>query len=53
MRTTARIAIDDIAEIGEELHEQELADVAGGARVIVIIIRQASTCAMGGGYDYD
>lgn len=53
MRKTATIAIDDIAAVGEELHEHELAEVAGGERIIIIIIKQASTCALNGGYDYD
>jgi lactobin A/cerein 7B family class IIb bacteriocin len=53
MKKTATIAIDDIAEIGEELREQELAEVAGGKRIIIIVVVGASTCALGGGYDAD
>jgi hypothetical protein len=52
MKRTATIAIDDIQDIGEELREQELAEVAGGQRIIIIIVG-ASTCALGGGYDCD
>jgi len=45
----ASITIDDISEIGTELTEDELANVAGGRWCIYV----ACSCAAGGGYDYD
>lgn len=50
---SAQISIDDLPEVGVELADDELADVAGGRRVIIIIVREACSCAVGGGYDYD
>ena len=50
---SSAVSIDDISSVGTELHEDELAAVSGGARVIVIVILEACSCAVGGGYDYD
>lgn len=50
---SAPVSIDDIPVVGTELAEDELATVAGGRKIIVIVIREACTCAVGGGYDYD
>ncbi len=47
------VSLDDIPEVGSELADDELANVAGGRRIIIIVIREACSCAVGGGYDYD
>lgn len=48
---TASIEIEDISQVGHELSEDELANVAGGLRIIFVY--EACSCAVGGGYDYD
>lgn len=45
------VSIDDISSVGTELADDELATVSGGMRII--IIWEACSCAVGGGYDYD
>jgi hypothetical protein len=58
MRTAPVLDIDDLDD-DLELSDQELADIAGGAQTVTvtikvtITIKQASSCAVGGGYDYD
>ncbi len=48
-KNSSTISIDDIAEVGVELHEDELANITGGYWIILI----ACSSASGGGYDYD
>ena len=62
MRTSSPVLdIDDLHD-DTDLSDEELADIAGGARTVTIVsgglviritIREACSSAVGGGYDYD
>jgi lactobin A/cerein 7B family class IIb bacteriocin len=51
--STPVLDIEDLD--GPELSDDELAEISGGARQIVIVITvpEPCTCAVGGGVDYD
>ena len=52
MKNTS-VMIDDLPTGAVELSDDELSDVAGGLRIIIIVVRHACSSAVGGGYDYD